>query len=231
ADAAAAGGVRDRRRHPTAGTAGLSPGGAGKPLRGPGKLLRGVGKLLRGLRRSILLSMRTWMLAGFLLAAASPAAAAELQVCGSAALYEPCEISFEMDEAEAAKHPNPYVSVEIRAEFRSPAGGRTRVASGYWDRGRVFRFRFSPDADGRWDFRVLSNLESVNGKIASFQGSPARTPGFIEVFNTRYFRYPGPNEGHFWLGDTFYRFAEVPWETFTRYVDARSAQKFNHMRG
>lgn len=171
------------------------------------------------------------MLLGWLLVAAAWPAAGQLKVCESVPLYEPCEISFEISEAEAAQHPNPYVSVELRAEFRSPDGGRTRVASGFWDGGRLFRFRFSPDAEGRWDFRVLSNLESVNGKVASFQGTAARTPGFIEVFNTRYFRYPGPNEGHFWMGDTFYRFAEVPWETFTRYADARAEQKFNHVRG
>ncbi len=170
------------------------------------------------------------MLFGLLLAAALPAAS-EVQVCQSAAVYEPCEISFEMTEAEAAEHANPYVSVELRGEFRSPDGGRTMVVSGFWDGVRTFRFRFAPDFEGRWDFRILSNLESVDGLTHSFQATPAQTPGFIEVFNTRYFRHPGPNEGHFWMGDTNYRFAEMPWESFTRYADARSEQKFNHLRG
>lgn len=170
------------------------------------------------------------MLFPLLLAAAAPLAA-QLQVCDSAAMFEPCEISFEMTEAESAEHPNPYVSVELRAEFRSPDRGQTKVVSGFWDGVRTFRFRFAPDFEGRWDFRILSNLSSVNEKTASFQATPAQGPGFIEVFNTRYFRYPSVNEGHFWMGDTNYRFATIPWESFTRYVDARAEQKFNHVRG
>ncbi len=170
------------------------------------------------------------MLIAMLLAALAPAAA-QVKVCESAAVWEPCEISFELSEADAAAHPNPYVSIELRAEFRSPDRGRTRVVSGYWDGGRSMRFRFAPDFEGRWDFRILSNLTGVDGQTFSFQATPATGSGFIEVFNTRYFRHPGPNEGHFWMGDTSYRFATIPWETFTKYVDARAAQKFNHMRG
>lgn len=170
------------------------------------------------------------MLLGLALAASSNLAA-QVKHCESAAVFEPCEISFEMTEAESAEHPNPYVSVELRAEFRSPDGGRTMVVSGFWDGVRTFRFRFSPDFEGRWDFRILSNLGSVNEKKFSFQATPAQGPGFIEVFNTRYFRHPSVNEGHFWMGDTNYRFATIPWDTFTSYVDARAEQKFNHLRG
>ena len=70
---------------------------------------------------------------------------AEVSVCQSTPLYEPCELAFEMTDAEAERHPNPYDSVELRAEFRSPKGGRTQVMSGFWDGGRSFKIRFSPD--------------------------------------------------------------------------------------
>ena len=53
-------------------------------------------------------------------AAALSLHAQDLKVCGSVPLYEPCEIEFEMTEAEAAQHPNPYLTAEVRAEFRSP---------------------------------------------------------------------------------------------------------------
>ena len=152
-------------------------------------------------------------------------------MCPGVPLFEPCEISFELSAEEAQAHPNPYVSVQLKAEFRSPDGGRTKVMPGFWDGGSTFRLRYSPDYEGRWDFRIISNLPSVDKKIFEFQASPARTKGFIEVFNTRFFRYTTPNTAHYWMGDTLYSFATIPWETFKSLVDIRADQKFNHLRG
>ena len=171
---------------------------------------------------------RVWPLALGLIAATL---SAEVKVCTGVPLFEPCEISFEMTAEEAQQHQNPYVSVQLKAEFRSPDGGRTKVLPGFWDGGNTFRLRFSPDYEGRWDFRIISNLPSVDRKIFSFQASPVRTKGFIEVFNTRFFRYTTPNTGHYWLGDTMYSFATIPWETFKSLVDIRAEQNFNHIRG
>ena len=175
--------------------------------------------------------MRLFAALPLLLASVFPLAA-QVRVCDSTPLYEPCEIAFQMTEAEAAEHANPYVSVELRAEFRSPKGGRTKLMSGFWDGGREFKIRFSPDdAEGRWDLRILSNLESVNGKTFSFQATAPRTKGFLHVFNSRYFRYDAPNTAHYWMGDTCYRVATMPWEAFRALADKRAEQKFNHLRG
>lgn len=168
-------------------------------------------------------------LLALLLALASAAWA--IEVCPPVPVYEPCEIRFEMTDEEAARHANPYVSVTLRAEFRSPKGGRTKVIPGFWDGGKRFVVRFSPDYEGRWDFRLISNLESVNKKILSFDAAPPRTPGFIHIFNTRYFQYSKKNTPHFWMGDTSYRFATIPWETFRAIIDKRAEQKFTHLRG
>ncbi len=159
------------------------------------------------------------------------AAGQGIEVCPPVPVYEPCEIAFEMTAAEAAEHPNPYASVTLRAEFRSPKGGRTKVMQGFWDGGRTFRLRFAPDFAGRWDFRIISNLESVAKKTGSFDAAPQRNPGFIEVFNTRYFKHANSLTPHYWLGDTMLGFGLVPWETFRKIVDARVEQKFTHMRG
>ena len=40
-----------------------------------------------------------------------------------------------MTEAEAAQHPNPYLTVQLHAEFRSPRH-RTIMMPGFWDGGR-----------------------------------------------------------------------------------------------
>src|SRR5712692_9810065 len=150
--------------------------------------------------------------------------------CKSAGVYEPCDIEFELSEQEAAQHPNPYLSVELRAEFRAPKGNTYRLP-GFWDGGRKFKIRFAPLLEGRWDFRVSSNIERFSGKMGSFTATPPSTSGFVSPFNVHHFRYSEPNTGHYWMGDTCYRFATIPIETFRRLIDIRSTQKFNHLRG
>ncbi len=100
----------------------------------------------------------------------------------------------------------------------------------FWDGERTFRIRFSPDFEGRWDFRIISNVQSLNRATGSFQAVAAATPGFIEVFNTRYFKYPLTNTPHFWMGDTVLRLGSMPWEQFRALVDRRAEQGFTHMR-
>src|SRR5438105_2556419 len=40
--------------------------------------------------------------------------------CNNTPAYSPCELVFELSEQDAAAHPNPYLTVELKAEFRSP---------------------------------------------------------------------------------------------------------------
>lgn len=170
-----------------------------------------------------------WIFA-FAFVLAIPADTQGFEACASVPVYEPCEISLELAAEDLAQHANPYSDIELRAEFRSPKGGRTKVMPAFWDGGRRFRLRFSPDYEGRWDFRLISNIPAIDRRTGSFEATPARTPGFIEVFNTRYFKYPLDNSPHFWLGDTILDLGVVPWETFRAIADRRSEQGFTHMR-
>ncbi len=154
-----------------------------------------------------------------------------IDICPPTAVYEPCEITIDLTAAEAAQHPNPYVSVELRGEFRSPKKGTTHVIPAFWDGGGRFKFRIAPTAAGHWDFRLLSNIERFNHKVDNFEATEARTPGFVRVFNMRYFRYDQPETPHLWMGNTSYKFATIPWDTFLPLVDIRATQKFNHIRG
>ena len=156
--------------------------------------------------------------------------AQSFDACESAPVYSPCEIRIEISEAEAADHENPFESVTLRAEFRSPKGGRTKVMPAFWDGGRKFGLRFSPDYEGRWDFRIISNLESLDRKTGSFSALPAETPGFIEVFNQRYFKYPLTNTPHYWLGETALELGAMPWDRFQALASRRAEQRFTHMR-
>ena len=173
-------------------------------------------------------SMSVVVLAALALAVVAPARG--LEYCESVPVYDPCEIKVEIAGAEASDHPNPYASVTLRAEFRSPKGGRTKVIPAFWDGGNRYVLRFSPDFAGRWDFRLISNIEALDRRTGSFQAVEAATPGFIEVFNTRYFKYPLTNTPHYWLGTSMLGMATAPWESFRSVADERSEQGFTHVR-
>ena len=67
--------------------------------------------------------------------------------CPAMAVYSPCDIVFELNEAEAAAHPNPYSTVDLRAEFRSPRH-RTYLMPAFWDCGNAVKlFRAPPRMD------------------------------------------------------------------------------------
>lgn len=172
--------------------------------------------------------MSVVVLVALALAVAAPARGVD--ACESVPVYDPCEIKVEIPASEASGHPNPFSSVTLRAEFRSPKGGRTKVIPAFWDGGIRFVLRFSPDFAGRWDFRLISNIAALDRLTGSFQAVEPRTPGFIEVFNTRYFKYPLTNTPHYWLGTSVPGLAASPWERFRTFADERSEQGFTHVR-
>src|SRR5262245_29116455 len=109
------------------------------------------------------------------------------QTCPPTPTYSPCDIVFEMNDQEAAAHSNPYLTVEIRAEFRSPKA-RTLMMPGFWDGGRRLVIRFSAIDPGTWDFRVTSNLERFNGKIGQVQATESQDAGFLVPANVHAWR-------------------------------------------
>jgi hypothetical protein len=153
-------------------------------------------------------------------------------VCGSTPAFSPCEVVFELSQADFAAHPNPYKTVELHAEFRSPRH-RTFLLPAFWDGGQRMVIRFAPTEAGEWDFRVTSNLESFNGKIGQFSAAGSDAPGFVRVANVHHFAYTGGdgNTPHLWMGDTLMRLALTDDAAFRQLVDARASQKFTHIRG
>ena len=164
------------------------------------------------------------------LAAAATLPAQNIEECDAVPVYDPCEIVIELSASDASEHSAPFNDVELRAEYRSPKGGRTKVMPAFWDGGGRFVLRFSPDYEGRWDYRLISDLDSLDKRTGSFVALPAQTPGFIEVFNARYFKYPLTNTPHFWLGDSLLGLASMPWDGFKATADRRSEQGFTHVR-
>ena len=155
--------------------------------------------------------------------------------CANTPAYSPCEIVFELSDQAAARHSEPYKSVELKAEFRSPRH-RTLAVPAYWDGARRMVVRFAPTEAGDWDYRLSSNVADWDGKTGSFTAAASSSPGFIRPENVHHWAYSertaaGLYQAHLWMGATEMRFAFEDDASFRAVADARSAQKFNHLRG
>jgi len=163
-------------------------------------------------------------------ALASPVLAQTL--CPPTPAYWPCEVVFELTEEEAAAHPNPYLSVELEAEFRSPRY-RTFRMPGFWDGGRRLVIRFAPTDPGDWVFRINSNIQRFDEKEGRITATASDSPGFLKAANVHHWAFVHElvQTPHLWMGDTLYSFPFLPRDLFEQIIDARARQKFNHLRG
>jgi hypothetical protein len=169
-----------------------------------------------------------------LFALALNAQPAQPAACDNTPAWSPCEIGFELSAADAAAHANPYNSVELRADFRSPQM-RSISLPAYWDGGNRLVFRFAPQMSGQWQYHLTSNVASLDGKEGSFNAAESESPGFIHAANVHHWAYlahSGPlTQAHLWLAAGEPRFPFVDDAAFHAAADERAAQKFTHMRG
>ncbi|MFN7994449.1 MAG: DUF5060 domain-containing protein [Bryobacteraceae bacterium] len=150
--------------------------------------------------------------------------------CAGTPEYIPCEFVYELNAQEAAAHPNPYVDVQLHAEFRSPRF-RTFKMPAFWDGGQRLVIRFTPTDAGDWNYRVTSNIQRWDGQTGTFTTAASEAPGFVRKANVHHWAWTERNLPHLWMGDTLYPFATLEQVTFQQIVDARATQKFNHIRG
>jgi hypothetical protein len=173
-----------------------------------------------------------------LLAALASAALAQTSTtCNNTPAYTPCELVFELSPQAAAAHPNPYKTVELRAEMRSPRH-RTIEMPGYWDGARRMVIRIAPTEAGQWDFHTISNVPDLNDKTGSFTAADSDAPGFVVAANVHHWSYtehfknqPELLRPHLWMGAAAPRLAAMDDAAFRSLADARAAQKFTHVSG
>jgi hypothetical protein len=151
-------------------------------------------------------------------------------VCAPTPAYSVCDIVLELDEKELAAHPNPYQTVNLRAEIRSPRA-RTIAPWAFWDGGNRMVIRFAPTSDGQWDYRVTGNIERFNNKQGQITATPSEHPGFLRPANGHHWMTLANRKPHLWMGDTRYDFGWMPPAEFTQWLDIRATQKFTHVRG
>jgi len=164
------------------------------------------------------------------LAAIATSLFAQAPPCQNTPIYTPCEFVFELTAAEAASHPNPYTSVEIHGEFRSPRH-RTFLMPAYWDGGGRMVIRFTPIDPGDWDYRITSNVTRLDNQLGRFTAAAADVPGFVRPANMHHWATGENNQPHLWMGDTCLRFGLIDRAAFDQILEARAKQKFTHIRG
>lgn len=148
--------------------------------------------------------------------------------CPPTPKYSPCEIAIELSAADLQQHKNPYASVEMYAEMRSPEYKTFRVPA-FWDGSRMV-LRFAPNETGKWVYKLTSNVASWDGKIGEFQATDSPSLGFIRRANVYHWAFTGDLKPHLWMGDTCYRCAWMDRATFDATVAKRAEQKFTHIR-
>ena len=166
-----------------------------------------------------------------LVAAVSPQAAPQLAAsCDNTPVWSACDLVLELGPKAAADHPDPYATVDLRAEFRSP-NMRTYAIPAFWDGGKRMVLRVAPTEAGRWEYRLSSNIAEWEGQIGSFTAVASEAPGFLRVANLHHWQTTAANQPHLWMGASEMGFARLDDADFRAVVDARAAQKFNHLRG
>jgi len=148
--------------------------------------------------------------------------------CEGTPAYTPCEFVFELTSADAAANPNPYLTVQLQAEIRSPRF-RTFLMPAFWDGGHKMVIRFSPTEPGEWTYKTSSNIAGFDGKQGTFNAADSSSPGFVKVANVHHWATEN-NKPHLWMGYILDRLAFLPESEFVQALSAAAESKFNHVR-
>jgi len=149
--------------------------------------------------------------------------------CEGTPAYSPCELTFELPAADAAAHPNPYVSAQLKVEFKSPRF-RTYAMPAFWDGGRKLMVRFTPTEPGQWTYRTTSNITAFDGKEAAFNATSSSSPGYVIAANVHHWATDN-KQPHLWMGYIDDRFAFENRQEFDQRLNEAATNKFTHFRG
>src|SRR5687767_2805788 len=69
---------------------------------------------------------------------------------------------FEHEFTSSVRYENPLQEAALTVVFLSPAGGSNRV-HGFWDGGKTWRVRFSPNIPGKWTWAATCSDTSNKG--------------------------------------------------------------------
>lgn len=149
--------------------------------------------------------------------------------CEGTPAYTSCEFNFELSAGDLSTHPNPYATVELKAEFRSPRF-KTYLMPAFWDGGRKMIIRFTPTEAGQWIYKTTSNIPAFDAKEGSFNAAGSDSPGYIHPANVHHW-WTDNKQPHLWMGYIDDRFAFDSAADFEQKLQEAAQNKFNHFRG
>lgn len=157
---------------------------------------------------------------------------AALPACSSGAReYSPCELTFEINDADIPKGKTPYTASLLNVEFRSPRA-KTYLLPSFWDGDHTLRVRFTPTESGTWTYRSSGDLARFNNQESTFAVAATEAPGFVISANLRHWateKQAPARAPHLWMS------ASVPaidldQTAFQTWVDARQKDGFTHIK-
>jgi hypothetical protein len=143
---------------------------------------------------------------------------------------------FELELTSAIDYDNPIQDAEIIATFQSP-NGRNLTVNGFWDGGRTWKIRFSPDETGQWTYVThCSNTsdQGLNNQKGSFDcipysgDNPLYKHGAIHISDNRRYLIHSDGTPFLWLGDTAWNAVLLSTDTdWEKYLQDRTDKGFS----
>jgi hypothetical protein len=169
----------------------------------------------------------------FILASLAPLASLLAATCSNLQappkVFQPCDVVLELTPEEADK--NPYLNVRLLAEFKSPRAKTLRI-DGFFDGGNRMVLRLVATEPGKWSFRKTSNVKRWDATEDSLEvEDDAAASGFAAPANIYHWQTKFDMQPHLWMGVNVLDFASMPRDQFEAVANARTAQKFTHLRG
>ena len=124
---------------------------------------------------------------------------------------------------------NPFTDVQFAAQFKQ--GTNIVVANGFYDGDGIYRARFMPELQGKWNYTTVSNARKLNGQTGSFRVTkPSRqNHGPVQVAHAYHFAYAdrAPYEE---LGTTCYVWEWQPEPLQEQTLKTLASAPFNKIR-
>jgi Protein of unknown function (DUF4038)/Domain of unknown function (DUF5060)/Putative collagen-binding domain of a collagenase len=134
---------------------------------------------------------------------------------------------FEREIRTSVSYPDPLRRIELNVEFTSPQGNKIK-SYGFWDGGRVWKIRFSPNLPGKWTYETScsdpanTNLHKVKGEflcVATKGKTRFDLHGPIHLSQDQIHLEHQDHTPFLWLGDTVWNGAlaskSAEWQTYS----------------
>lgn len=134
-------------------------------------------------------------------------------------------------ELQGPSFGNPFIDVELSAEFVFGEDGRVVRVPGFYDGNGVYRIRFMPDTVGSWRFVTASNARSLDRISGQWTCTPpsAVNHGPVRVQSTYHFAY-ADDKRYIPVGTTCYAWTHQGSELEEQTLATLAASPFNKLR-